>query len=628
MRFRRQFRIICLSIAGLCLLMSQHLASAQSEARLRISKPFIDQFPHISLYLSLLDDDGRHIPRLTAENFIPIEDGVTLDLDDLAEITIGTRQLFILNTTRALRGRDALGWTRFDYIREALLDWWGKDQSAKIGLDDLSLISLEGPLVLNSRSAAQLASAIAAYEPALDEDQTSYRILLEGLAAISGPAPHAGMTTSVIFITPFVDDASDLPLTDTIARAKEAGISIHTILVGTEDLLDYPQVENLRLLSQATGGEMFLFSAEEGLAPYMERLLTQRTLYELSFTSRAKRSGSHEIQIRLIADALDLISNSARYEIEVLPAEVLFIRPPSILKRHTEDPTLAPEDIPPQASTLKVLINFPDGHPRSVVSSSLSVDGQIVARRFEAPFDTFVWDISSYRETGAHRLQVFVEDTLGLQGQSDEIAVTVDISFPQPAITSLQPALIRIVMVVVVLALGVACTFALISLGRRHRLKSAPHSQISAKKEDHPRRASLRRPDRSQAEAVLKPLQHHVPPVNLVGTDILLGRDGALSTVALDDPSLSPIHARFVRLASGDYLLRDQGSIAGTWVNYQLVTEKGQVLRHGDLIHLGRIAYRFELTHPPLDAHQIHLRPYDPFRLTDIPETQKQEARA
>jgi predicted component of type VI protein secretion system len=71
------------------------------------------------------------------------------------------------------------------------------------------------------------------------------------------------------------------------------------------------------------------------------------------------------------------------------------------------------------------------------------------------------------------------------------------------------------------------------------------------------------------------------------------------------------LHARLIRLAAGHYQLRDQGSVAGTWVNYQQVPEEGQILKHGDLIHIGRSAFRFRLAEAPPEP-EIRLRPTGP----------------
>jgi predicted component of type VI protein secretion system len=43
----------------------------------------------------------------------------------------------------------------------------------------------------------------------------------------------------------------------------------------------------------------------------------------------------------------------------------------------------------------------------------------------------------------------------------------------------------------------------------------------------------------------------------------------------------------------------DLGSAAGTWINYEQLTRDSRPLAHGDLLHIGRLAFRFELATPP-----------------------------
>jgi pSer/pThr/pTyr-binding forkhead associated (FHA) protein len=62
---------------------------------------------------------------------------------------------------------------------------------------------------------------------------------------------------------------------------------------------------------------------------------------------------------------------------------------------------------------------------------------------------------------------------------------------------------------------------------------------------------------------------------------------------------VSGLHAQITRVAGGGYLIRDQGSVAGTWVNYEPVPAAGRSLEHGDLIHVGRVGLRFRLAAAP-----------------------------
>jgi predicted component of type VI protein secretion system len=58
------------------------------------------------------------------------------------------------------------------------------------------------------------------------------------------------------------------------------------------------------------------------------------------------------------------------------------------------------------------------------------------------------------------------------------------------------------------------------------------------------------------------------------------------------------LHARLKLLDDGSYLLLDNNSIAGTWVNFEPVPLEGYRLAHGDMIHFGQLNYRFALRNP------------------------------
>ena len=88
-------------------------------------------------------------------------------------------------------------------------------------------------------------------------------------------------------------------------------------------------------------------------------------------------------------------------------------------------------------------------------------------------------------------------------------------------------------------------------------------------------------------------------PIPLVEKETILGTDPVQCNQLLDDPSLSPVHARLKQTAEGVFLLSDNGSVAGTWVNYEQLSREGRRLESGDVVHFGQLIYRFQLRTPP-----------------------------
>ena len=91
-------------------------------------------------------------------------------------------------------------------------------------------------------------------------------------------------------------------------------------------------------------------------------------------------------------------------------------------------------------------------------------------------------------------------------------------------------------------------------------------------------------------------------PIPIAEKDMTFGTDPVQSMRVLDDPSISPLHARIKQTDDGVFMIYDHGSIAGTWVNYESVTREGTRLAHGDRIHFGQLAYRFNLSQPPAES--------------------------
>jgi hypothetical protein len=84
----------------------------------------------------------------------------------------------------------------------------------------------------------------------------------------------------------------------------------------------------------------------------------------------------------------------------------------------------------------------------------------------------------------------------------------------------------------------------------------------------------------------------------LTHSEITLGCDPGQAICVIDSSSIEGLHARIVRTSDGSFYVSDAGSVAGTWVNYAPVSKNGAKLEHGDILHLGRVSFRFEYSSP------------------------------
>jgi hypothetical protein len=597
-------------------------ALAQQGLSVRLSAPSVDRFPEISLYVSVTDASGRRFPGLPSTAFRLVEDQAVVGQPIVTDVVVGTRQVFVINASPALRLRDPSGRSRFDHVKQSLLEWWQLPEAASYGTDDLTLVTPDGVLAAHSPTAGELAANLDGFESTFEGDVTDYDLLLQGLDFLSDPPSRPGMPSFLIFITPPIPSGREAALTNAIDRARETGTVIYPVFTGTAEAALAPEAEGMRQLAETTGGTFLVFDPASGLLDLANMILQQQTQYQLTYSSLANRAGQHMVQVAINLEGGEAVSEPIGFEVDVRPPLVTFLDPPTQITRQLDDPSETIEALEPSSQTMRLLVTFPDGHPRPIASSRLIVDDIVVLQRAAAPFEELVWDLSPYVEDGTHIVRASVEDRLGLDSETEDIPVEIEVIGPPRGLAALRPALGPLAAAVGILVVGILAAVAARSIGRMRAVprSASPSESPGAKgraREAAPiprrvvRRAGIRRPEESEpAEAYLM-TEGDAEAFALTGVDVVLGRDPSLSAVVLDDPSVAGLHARLIRQADGEYLLRDQGSVAGTWVNFEPVPAAGRRLRHQDLVHIGRVTLRFRLAAPP-PMRRIEIRPVAP----------------
>ena len=76
---------------------------------------------------------------------------------------------------------------------------------------------------------------------------------------------------------------------------------------------------------------------------------------------------------------------------------------------------------------------------------------------------------------------------------------------------------------------------------------------------------------------------------------IVIGREGEID-FAVNDPSVSPIHAMVEEREPGKYFVSDLGSQAGTYINGEKIVDS--ILQNGTEIHVGQVTVEFHIGVP------------------------------
>lgn len=593
-------------------------ARAQTAARASLFALDTSNYPTLSVALDVFDDAGNFVAGLTVEQVTLLEDNLTLSPATLQELQPGAQFVVALDPGPYFAYRDSNAVTRLDKVVNILRDW-ATAYPASRG-DDLSLVSTGGTASTHLQEIAAFSEALSAYRPDLSNTSPSLDTLARALEVASEPGPQVGMKRVVLYICSLPNNASIPVLQDLTQRAVDLNVRVHVWIVTSQDLFATSAATALKDLAIRTGGRYDFFTGSETLPDPETFLAPLRRVYTLTYPSAIRTSGAHLLLAQVNLDGRTLTSNPISFDLNVQPPNPILVAPPEQIVRQGTDPRATDfSAFQPAVQEVEAIIEFPDGQPRPLVRTGFYVDGILVDENLSAPFDRFAWDLSGYTLSGEHILQVEATDSLGLSNVSLGARVTVTVVQPE---RGFLPFLARNSLWVTLGAVGLAGTAlaATLLVGRRRRASSGsgrpsgrgagrrsardPLTQAVEASAEKPSRRWLRPrsgPGR-QADAYLLRLREDgqpvtAPPIPVIAPEMTLGSDPIQAARVLDDASVSPLHAR-LKEENGRFVLSDEKSAAGTWVNYEPLTGP-RLLQHGDILHIGRISYRFMLRKPP-----------------------------
>jgi hypothetical protein len=605
-------------------------AGAQSSLYAIVKDLQLESFPSIALILKAHDANGNFIHGLQASDVQISEDGQPVQITDFTEARPGVMLTVVLDPGEPFTIRNSQGFSRYDLILESLVDW----SQTRIGstIDDLSLTVNNGPERTHLANPFDLFYTLSDYQ--IDEKTATpgLDVLFRGVEISSDPAPRPGMERDVLFITSPISGDQSFNIQNLLSQAKQKDVHIFIWFVTAQSDFDVTTAYYFTQLADETGGAFMIFSGGEALPSLETYLEPQRSIYQLKYQSEIKSGGEHQVAAQLTHKGLTIGSNLQTFSVDLQPPNPAFIFPQLKIQRKPasageSDATGSDANLQPSSLPLSILIDFPDGRVRDIVHSALYVDGKLSAENSQAPYDKFIWNLSNYGQSGQHVLRVEVTDNLGLTGKTIDTPVVIEVDQPVTAyLTNIPRYLPLIAALLGTVALAVAGYLLILGgkiqprspFGRRkrrrkdeRRVDAYPLSETEQAEGSKPRGPGwLQRwqwsehPVAPRASAYLTRIaaeEENYPSgaIPIVSQALTIGRDPGQASLVLDDLAIDPLHARLEHRDDGTYRIMDEGSIAGTWVNYDPVTRTGVILEHADLIHFGKIGFYFTLREPP-----------------------------
>ena len=627
----RRFFILLISLS-LVLGAAMDARAQQGLSYANLYTADLSAFPAVSASFDVFDSNGTFVSGLKPEAITVLEDEQPLRVDSLNEVAVPLQLVVAVNQGASLDTRDTTGASRFQRTAQVLAQWvQGRPTDQP---DDYSLVSQAGP-VINHAGAADFVVGLTSFKPDFRAAIPNLQSLTTAMDTVSAQTPQLGMKRAVLFITPYMNDPNLPTVLEAYAqRALEEKIRIFVWLIDLDTTFNTTNAAAFNNLAIRTGGSMFTYSGLERFPDPESYFSSLRRVYTFSYQSRVKSSGDHALSVQISLPAGALNSSTQAFSMDIQPPNPFPVASTlQITRRAPEDDPFNTELLVPTEQKVEIIAEFPDGHPRPLTRTTLYVDGVIVDENTTEPFLEFTWDLASYITTSEHQIVIEAVDSLGLSKSSMPVPVVVTV-VQAPRGVSAFLARYRTPITFGAIIFAGLLLFAIL-LGGRLRVPSLRAAQAARKAEADPLTQSIQAiaespapveaadknkkrrilSKKAVADARLKkeagasfiriqPDGQVIPvaPINVVEPEIIFGTDPVQCSQILDDPSIALVHARLRQTDDGGYLLLDNNSVAGTWVNYEPIPREGYRLTHGDMIHFGQLIYRFTLLKPPVVA--------------------------
>lgn len=577
--------MLCL-ITGMIFQATLPALGQELSARVVIEELDTREFPKLSMSFKIpggLEEDTS----LSASQVNVIENDQQIAVDSLTSEYVGVHFGLVINPERTLVLNYPSGFSNYDRMLTAMREL-GSDLTPVTG-DVYSLLINPDIHYDQIANYTEWKSALEAYTENQRQMTSSLQSLEDAIRILTSNPPSR--ETVLVYMTPYIEPDQIPALIALIQEAGEAGIPVHIWMTAAAVVIGSAYQTDLQAVCATWGGSLTILSGSQIPANPREYLKGKGYRYTVTWQSQIRSGSTQQISLRLSPSAgVILTSPVSEVALEVLPTSVKFSNLPDQLSVTIQNDEL----IEPAELSIQAAIEFPDGFPREILNSSLYANGDLIQERQAPPFGDFLLDLSPYRDQEKLSLQLYLEDALGFETRSE--MKYIELTWLDPKADAPKPLESNLWLW---LGLGLAALglLAVIVLPTRLKKKTVKTAESEPAVASAPRiepesympvktYGSLIKLDRDNTPSAEKPLL-------LVKEVTLIGKDPHLANLVLNDEALEALHAEIHAFPDGSTRLTDFHTTAGTYVNFEAVDTKGVEIHHGDILHFGRLSYRF-----------------------------------
>lgn len=577
--------MLCL-ITGMIFQATLPALGQELSARVVIEELDTREFPKLSMSFKIpggLEEDTS----LSASQVNVIENDQQIGVDTLTSEYVGVHFGLVINPERTLVLNYPSGFSNYDRMLTAMREL-GSDLTPVTG-DVYSLFINPDIHYDQIANYTEWKSALEAYTENQRQMTSSLQSLEDAIRILTSNPPSR--ETALVYMTPYIEPDQIPALIALIQEAGEAGIPVHIWMTAAAVVIGSAYQTDLQAVCATWGGSLTILSGSQIPTNPREYLKGKGYRYTVTWQSQIRSGSTQQISLRLSPSAGAVLTSAvSEVALEVLPTSVKFSNLPDQLILTIQNDDL----IDPAELAIQAAIEFPDGFPREILNSSLYANGDLIQERQAPPFGDFLLDLSPYRDQEKLSLQLYLEDALGFETRSE--MKYIELTWLDPKADAPKPLESNLWLW---LGLGLAALglLAVIVLPTRLKKKTVKTAESEPAVASAPRiepesympvktYGSLIKLDRDNTPSAEKPLL-------LVKEVTLIGKDPHLANLVLNDEALEALHAEIHAFPDGSTRLTDFHTTAGTYVNFEAVDTKGVEIHHGDILHFGRLSYRF-----------------------------------
>lgn len=599
--------VVCLIISNVGLPFVNAQGSLQG---LKISSVDSTEYPNIEVIFRAISSDNSPITDLTPQAIHVTENGENVNFS-MEPYTAGIRVVFIIDSGLGINSVGSTGDSRLSEMKSVIKSFLAQMNSA----DSVMILAQEGDktnVVSNySSSTTDIQTAIDSYSYNATQASSGYLGILSALSQLSNQTD--GKVPFIVFLSSGIQNATPESYTSIVTELSAISHpAIYTFLFRAGD-----DGFGSRLLELAKlgGGDFSIYRSKETASSLFQSFDPWRYQYKVSYRSPNATNGNRQV---VVTTSGNNAPASATYSISLQPPKVTIQEPTTgaTITRKAGVNTQGENMIGTDFTSVRVLVEWPDGHPRKLTKISVVVNNQTEGVTTNPNIDSsgiiqVPWDLRSYSQIGQNSIsiQVTVTDELGMSGSSISVPVIIsiqaDICKNLPGV--LCPIVVTISPYMQFVATGLALLALILVIVFRRKIASVG-VQINEGVREVIDRVTKKRTV-TVPKAYLEALEgvHTGRTTFEIYGNTPIGRSkrhAELIFQGTDDESpISRLHCTILE-DDGVFSIRDEDSQWGTYLNGKKLESLDVAgLQDGDIIELaqverGGIRLRFSLANP------------------------------